>query len=258
MYFFKEHKGLICFVSRCDFPADSSSDLPNSGRHPGFLHGPGTYTWDGGAGVHCGKSSWTCDVCACVFCVWPWASVDGLQQLGVPRLVALSHLANLNTHTPTHTHSHTNNQTNTLWTMSRFSAKWLFFCHGELFWLPFFVFFLTARWTTCYASLLVPWVPALSLRLRQWQGNRKSIQRHEGSWYTLCKFSHNFECLTSALEQHHTRLLNALLWQKIVLSAWSGDYGRKFTRVSTPWSFLIFKEFCKTSRCALGHYPAAV
>ena len=71
-------------------------------------------------------------VCRCVFCVWPWAAVDGLQQLGVPRFIALSHLAYLNTHTHTHTHTqthtHTNNQTNTLWTVSRFPAKQLFLC----------------------------------------------------------------------------------------------------------------------------------
>lgn len=110
-----------CFVSRRDAAADSRRDLPHHRRHPGLLHGPGPHAWNGGAAVHRGEWFWTsalfvrlclplCTfVCApapiCVFCVWPWAAVDGLRQLGVARFTALSHLAYVNTHTHTCTRS---------------------------------------------------------------------------------------------------------------------------------------------------------
>lgn len=120
-------------------------------------------------------------VCTCVFCVWPWAAVDGLQQLGVPRFIALLHLANLNTHTNTHKQSNKHFIDAVL-----FPCKTTFF-YAELFWLPCLFLFLTADWTTCSTCLLVAWVPTLSLWLRQWWGDKNSIHRNEGRGYTLCK-----------------------------------------------------------------------
>lgn len=77
------HRFMKCLVrsaSRCDVPADSGVNVPNDRRHPGFLRGPGTDTWEGGAAVHCGKSflilclfQWR-NVWSCV-CVFAWVSV---------------------------------------------------------------------------------------------------------------------------------------------------------------------------------------
>lgn len=116
---FKGHTCFICSVSRCDFPAYSSFNLPNFGRHPGFLHGPGTYAWNGGARVHCGKSSWTSGlfvrvtvcicvllplcVCVCVLCLalgrcW-WTAAAGSSSLHCALSFSLSK------HTDTHKQS---------------------------------------------------------------------------------------------------------------------------------------------------------
>ena len=169
-------------MSRCDVPAHSSFDLPNSGRHPGFLHGPGPYAWKRGATVHWSKCSqasglFVC-VCVCAFvcalmcvsvCVlclalgrcW-WTAAAGSSSLHC----ALSFSLSKHTHTHTHTHRHTLTQTikQTLCGQCPDFLQNNFF-YAELFWLPCLFFFLTADWTACSTCLLVPWVPALSLWL---------------------------------------------------------------------------------------------
>lgn len=168
------------FVLRCYIPAYSSSNLPHHWRHSGFLHGPGTNSWNGCARVH--WSTFFRDLCFVLFmcqCLCEhvyFGSVPELEQLGVSCFAALFHLVNLNTHRPT-------TKTNILWHVM-FFAKQLFSCVLT----SFFDFLLTANWATCSTGLLVSWVPTLSLWLRQWCRNWKFVQRHGGSWYTLCKF----------------------------------------------------------------------
>lgn len=188
-------------MSRCDFPANSSSDLPHSWRHSGFLHGPGTNTWDGCAGIHRSESSslfHICDFSSVSMCVlhlalgrWWWTAAAGSSLLHC----ILSFSRSKHTCTPTHTNTKAHKKTNNK--KKLFMGLVLFFQNATIFlcWITLtflFVSVFTANWTTCSTCLLVPWVSAVSLRLCQWLRNSRAIQWHEGSWYSLCKFKRLF------------------------------------------------------------------
>lgn len=169
----------VLFVSRCYVSAYSSSNLPHHWRHSGFLHGLGTNSWNGCAGVHWSKFFidlyFVVFMCQCL-CEHVYSgSVPELEQLGVSCIAAHFQLANLNTHRQT--------QSKHFMTCCVFLAKQPFSCVLT----SLFEFLLTADWATCSTCLLVSWVPTLSLWLCQWYRNRKFVQRHGGSWYTLCK-----------------------------------------------------------------------
>lgn len=106
----------LCFVSRCDVPADSIFDLPHYWRHPGFLHGPGTYTWAGCGRVHRCRFCQTSGSFHVLFCAHMCFGFGLRAALRARIFLASQAIQNaLHTICALITHPHTQHSTTLIW-----------------------------------------------------------------------------------------------------------------------------------------------